>query len=200
MSDSIRNRYEDEHGILEAVEDFSIFDGFSCGHCGIDNFLLKHAEKNQDELLLRVYSYRLNLSDDDESVFSEPVAYVSMYNSVQNLEHYDIDEKGLNGPHAEDFGRSFPSVGLCNLAVKSEYQRNSIGTNILNLIKRIFVTNNKTGCRFISIQAIADPGIVKFYTKNDFEPTSAAAYGGDTVPMFCDLLRFKGLAPPGFSA
>lgn len=196
MSDSIRNRYEDEHGILEAVEDFSIFDGFSCGHCGIDSFLFSHAEKNQNELLLRVYSYRLNLGNGDGPLLSEPVAYVSMYNSVQNLEDYDIDEKGLNGPHAEDFRRSFPSVGICNLAVKSEYQRNSIGTNILNLIKRIFVTNNKTGCRFISIQAIKDSGIVRFYKKNDFEPTSVSAYGGDTVSMFCDLLRFKGLRPP----
>jgi ribosomal protein S18 acetylase RimI-like enzyme len=196
VSDSFVNRYKDEHGQLEAVEDFSIFDGFSCGHSGIDNFLFNHAEKNQKELLLRVYSYRLMLDTGVNPTLSEPVAYVSMYNSVQNLDSGDIDDKGLNGVHAKDFNRSFPSVTLCNLAVKLEYQRNSIGTNILNLVKRIFITNNKTGCRFISIQSIGDPGIVNFYMKNDFEPTSVTYLSGDTVPMFCDLLRFKNIAPP----
>lgn len=193
MRDSGKNRYLDEHGELKAVEDFSIFDGFSCGHGGLDEFLFKYAEDNQNDLLFRVYSYSVNAGDNSNFVPSEPVAFVSLCNNSQDLELEDIESKGLNAPHIREFKYRFPAVSIGHMGVHVAYQRKSIGTNILNLVKRIFAIDNKTGCRFINLQAINSPEVMKFYRFNDFEPTSLLNTLGEVVPMFCDLLRFKSL-------
>lgn len=193
MPDSGKNRYFDEHGELKAVEDFSIFDGFSCGHDGLDEFLFQYAKDNQKELLFKVYSYSLNAGDEENFISSEPVAFLTLFNNSQDLEIEDIKDKGLNAPYIREFKYRFPAVSIGHMGVHIDYQRKSIGTNILNLVKYIFVTNNKTGCRFINLQSINSPGVMKFYRQNDFEPTSLLNTLGEVVPMFCDLLRFKSL-------
>ena len=67
-------------------------------------------------------------------------------------------------------------------------QRAGIGSRMLTTIKRFFLEDNRTGCRFITVDAYRDA--VPFYEKNGFvralapedEPTDTP-----TLPLFFDL-------------
>ena len=41
-----------------------------------------------------------------------------------------------------------------------------LGSYLIDFIKSFFVNDNKTGCRFLTVDAYAD--VIPFYTKNDF--------------------------------
>lgn len=50
----------------------------------------------------------------------------------------------------------FPAVKIGRLGVKKEYQSSGFGTSILNMTKEMFITNNRTGCRFITVEAYSE--------------------------------------------
>jgi hypothetical protein len=39
----------------------------------------------------------------------------------------------------------------------------------MNMIKELFLINNRTGCRFITVDAYNNPDTLKFYKKNGFD-------------------------------
>lgn len=44
-----------------------------------------------------------------------------------------------------------------------------IGTNLINIVKKIFVTENRTGGRFITVDAYNTQHVLDFYIRNDFD-------------------------------
>jgi hypothetical protein len=52
-------------------------------------------------------------------------------------------------------------------------------------LKDLFVTNNRTGCRFITVDAYKDS--LKFYEKNGFKYLTTTDINADTRLMFFDL-------------
>ncbi len=70
-------------------------------------------------------------------------------------------------------GINFPAVLIGRLGVATEFQGcgMNIGTQILDFIKDWFrSSNNKTGCRFIVVDAYNNPATLGFYEKNGFRP------------------------------
>ena len=63
---------------------------------------------------------------------------------------------------------SFPAVKICHLGVDLSMKGQSVGIFFLNFIKSYFVIDNKTGCRFLTVDAYAE--VVPFYLKNGFIP------------------------------
>lgn len=61
----------------------------------------------------------------------------------------------------------------------------SIGTILLDFIKSYFVVDNKTGCRFLTVDAYADA--VPFYLKNGFVPLNEDDKEDDTRLLYFDL-------------
>ena len=59
-----------------------------------------------------------------------------------------------------------------------------VGTFLLNFIKSYFIIDNKTGCRFLTVDAYANA--VPFYFKNGFIPLNEDA-DSDTRLLFFDL-------------
>ena len=70
-------------------------------------------------------------------------------------------------PH-DKHRKDYPAVKIGRFAVNSKYQHTSEhwGTEALNFIKQWMVTDNKTGCRFITVDAYKQA--VPFYKKNNF--------------------------------
>lgn len=64
--------------------------------------------------------------------------------------------------------KNFPAVKIGRLAVNKNYQRRGLGTDIINWVKESFITNNKTGCLFIIVDAINRPKTITFYKKCGF--------------------------------
>ena len=66
----------------------------------------------------------------------------------------------------------------------------NIGSFLLDFIKSYFVVDNKTGCRFLTVDAYADA--VPFYLKNGFVPLNEDDKDDDTRLLYFDLNDVSG--------
>ena len=82
-----------------------------------------------------------------------------------------------------------PSVKIGRLAVAKNYEGHDIVSDILNFIKIAFTNKNRTGCRFITLDAYAD--VVDFYLKNGFNFFTDKDKNDKTRLMYFDLKPFK---------
>ena len=83
-----------------------------------------------------------------------------------------------------------PAVKIARLGVHKKYCRQGIGTHILNMTKFFFLTENRTGCRIITVDAYDKDPVIKFYQKNHFDfVTKKKKKEKDTRTMFYDLVR-----------
>lgn len=65
--------------------------------------------------------------------------------------------------------RSYPGVLVGRLAVNKDYAHQGIGSEALLFIKQWFLAPyNKTGCRFVVVDAVNDYNVLQFYQKNGF--------------------------------
>ena len=60
--------------------------------------------------------------------------------------HRFVNEKRL---------KSYPAAKICRLGVDLSVKGQSIGSFLLNFIKSYFIIENKTGCRFLTVDAYA---------------------------------------------
>lgn len=70
-------------------------------------------------------------------------------------------------------GINYPAVLIGRLGVSSDYQGrgDNVGSQIIDFIKGRFRTaDNKTGCRFIVVDAYNNERTLHFYVKNGFKP------------------------------
>lgn len=84
--------------------------------------------------------------------------------------------------------RSMPAVKIGRFAVRKDLQRSGIGSNLMAGIKFDFVTGNKTGCRFIIVDAYQTS--INFYKKNGFDFLSGTDKDEETRLMYFDLIQF----------
>jgi len=90
--------------------------------------------------------------------------------------------------------KSYPAVKVGRLGVAAKYQSSGLGGEILDLLKMAFVCDNKTGCRFITVDAYNNPRTMKFYQKNDFDFLITSDEKEDTRQMYFDLQPFYKLS------
>ena len=83
--------------------------------------------------------------------------------------------------------KSYPAVKLCRLGVDESAKGCQIGTTVLNYIKALFVFDNKTGCRFLTVDAYLNA--VPFYEKNGFRFMNAEDDDPHTRLMYYDLMN-----------
>jgi predicted GNAT family N-acyltransferase len=82
----------------------------------------------------------------------------------------------------------YPAVKIGRLAVNSRYERQGLGYGILTSLKMLFVSGNRTGCRFITVDAyrVALP----FYEKCGFSYMTEKDGNDTTRLMYFDLKSF----------
>lgn len=81
-------------------------------------------------------------------------------NKMMFLQSTELEEKHL---------RRFPAVLIGRLATHKTFAGLGIGTAVMDFIKSWFRTNNKTGCRFIIVDAYNNPATIHYYLKNQFK-------------------------------
>lgn len=155
---------------------------FDCGDADLNDFILNEAPLYRKALLAVTY-----ILEDSET--DEVLAYFSLANdkvSVSDFEnktefnrfrkHRFVNEKRL---------KSYPAGKLCRLAVSLEARESHIGSYLLDFIKSYFIADNKTGCRFLTVDAYV--AAVPFYEKNGFVPLSDDDKDSHTQLLFYDL-------------
>ena len=64
--------------------------------------------------------------------------------------------------------RSYPSVKIGRIGIYYKYQGTGIGSQIMDYIKVLFLKDNKSGCRFLTVDAYNKSNVLRFYERNDF--------------------------------
>ena len=76
------------------------------------------------------------------------------------------------------------------LGASVNFQRKGVGNLIIDYLKQLFVDNNRTGCKFITVDAYRQS--LSFYEKNDFEYLTIKDRQDDTRLMYFDLIKVVG--------
>ena len=120
------------------------------------------------------------------------IAYFSLLNDTVRLEDTEkstanrINRKIPNSKRR----RHYPALKIGRLAVDTRYARMGFGEEILRTIRTMFRYDNRTGCRFLTVDALASAtgfyqakGNFRFFTDKDKDD--------DTQLMYFDLKDFE---------
>jgi len=149
---------------------------FDCGDIDLNEFLRDDAFPHQKELLAVTCLIRYG---------SDIAAYFSVLNDKISSEEFPSKSKLRVLPFSKRRYKSYPAVKLGRLAVASHFQGQDLGTQLLDYIKMWFIDRNKTGCRFITVDAYEQA--VSFYERNGFIPLSEQPEDNHTKLMYFDL-------------
>ncbi|WP_363322828.1 GNAT family N-acetyltransferase [uncultured Muribaculum sp.] len=160
---------------------------FDCGDDYLNDFIINDAPLYRRALLAMTYV----LENKDSGKI---VAYFSVANdriSIKDFptstdfncfrKHKFVNEKRL---------RSYPAIKICRLGIDKTIQGQQIGTFLIDFVGTMFVTDNKSGCRFLTVDAYSQA--IPFYLKNDFAFLSSEDDGQRTRLMYFDLSDIDG--------
>ncbi len=160
---------------------------FDCGDPDLNDFLFNSAKQYQSQLMAVTYIIENEV---------ETIAFFSLLNdkiSVEALEKPNWRRLRRFIPHKKHLS-SYPAVKVGRLAVNSKYKGHQYGTDILNYLKQLFVTNNRTGCKYITVDAYKVS--LPFYEKNHFQYFGIGDSMQDTRQMYFPL----GIVSAGINA
>lgn len=167
--------------LVRLTSDYQIKE-FDCKDDDLNNFLFDDAKSHIGQL----FSVTYLLEKDGKTI-----AFFSLVNDKIKIE--DTDSKtywkkkvGKNVPYNKK-RKDYPAVKIGRLAVDEVYKGHKIGTIILDYIKIWFLDKNKTGCRFVTVDAYEKS--LGFYEKNEFDYLTNNDKGKETRVMYYDLLR-----------
>ena len=175
---------------------------FSCGEGDIDEFFANDCLVNQRKLLGKTYLFCLKSQPDTiVTAFSLSNDSIRLTNRItdvykeQFLDDTDLRDKTL---------KRFPAVLIGRLGTSKDFAGKGYGTAIMDFIKVLFRTNNRTGCRFLIVDALNRPETLHYYEKNGFrylisDERLEAKYMGigmghlplNTRLMYFDLLKLN---------
>ena len=145
---------------LEEIE------GFTCGDSDLDEFFTKDCFAYSKELLGKTYCFKMD--DDPHDV----VCAFTLANAgirVSDLPNARKKKIESNIPHIKVL-KDYPAVLVARLGVSSNFRTLHIGSDVLSYIKLWFLEPyNKTGSRFIIVDAYNNTSTLAFYKQNGFK-------------------------------
>lgn len=179
-----RNKIQDGDWILEKLEeqDYAQIGEFDCDNEDLNEFFRVDALEHRKELLTETYS----LYEATVGKTIPPVALISFCNDAIHLSK----EKRRQLLHPKKARYQYlPAVKIARLGVHKPFQGKNLGTFLVNLTKKLFLTDNRTGCRFITVDALNDKRAIKFYQKNSLQFLHSKDKNKKTRIMWFDLKR-----------
>lgn len=139
--------------------------GFNCGDKDLDDFFANDCFDYAKQLLGKTYCYKLK-SDTSHIVCAFTVANAGI--RVSDLPNARRKKVEANIPHIKAL-KDYPAVLVARLGVSKLYQDHHVGSDALEYIKYWFLEpSNKTGCRFVLVDAYNSQNTLSFYQKNGF--------------------------------
>ena len=158
---------------------------FTCGDSDIDDYITNESVLYQKEML----SVNYILESDTECM----VAFFSLHNDRVCVTDFDNSTE-FNKFRKKRFvqakrHKGYPAVKIGRLGVATEMRLHGLGSILLDFIKAYFVNHQRTGCRFLTVDAYLKS--VEFYEKNGFTRMNNDT-SGKTCLMYFDLKDFNG--------
>ena len=174
--------------LVRLTPDVKIGD-FDCGDADLNEFLRDDATTYLAELLSVTYlvmdgkrvSGFFSLSNDKLTCAPDEDGTKASWNRLQR----SIPNKKRR--------KSYPAVKVGRLGVCADMQHGGVGRQILDWLKIHFLTGNRTGCRFITVDAYNNPRTIGFYERNEFRSLTPVDAKADTRQMYFDLKPFADL-------
>lgn len=157
---------------------------FDCEDPDLNDFFINDSIDYFNQLMATTYYFEND---------SNTVAYFSVLND--KIINKDTENKTISNQLTKEIPNDkrrpvYPSVKVGRLAVNTHHQSQGFGSELLTFIKSFFAYNNKTGCRFITVDAYNSEKINNFYKKNNFKFLTDQDKGEKTRLMYFDLINF----------
>lgn len=186
---------------------------FDCGVDDLNSFFHSDIEKYDRELIAKTFvltpvGVRLSRSN-------PPLAFISFCNDAIRRDVVMTEMGGTKSqwkkivsliPHNKQY-KALPAVKIARLGVQKNVKSRGLGTQLLNMTKQLFLTDNRTGCRFLTVDSYITEQAIHFYEKNYFQfftqsekercfkklksDISTTTSEPETVAMYYDLSRTK---------
>jgi GNAT superfamily N-acetyltransferase len=149
---------------------------FDCGDQDLNDFFHHDAIPHKRELVGVTYCYYTE---------NNAMAFFTVSNDALKTKYIDY-------PFPENKAYDFyPAVKIGRLGVSKEYQGKGMGSQLLDYVKLMFTYENKTGCRYITIDAYNKEPQLNFYRKNGFSFLTQKDQPKETRLMYYDLKPFR---------
>ena len=138
---------------------------FSCGDKDLDEFFNSDYYDYQRQLMGKTYVF-LEMESPTEIVCAFTVSNASIFtNYLPNARKKKI---GKDVPVAKH-DLIYPAVLIGRLGVNKKYLHQNIGSQLMSRIKDWFIDkDNKTGCRYLVVDAYNKPEACEYYQRNGF--------------------------------
>lgn len=136
---------------------------FSCSNADLDDFFCNDSILYSKKLLGKSYTFRLRSNENKlVAIFTlsnDSIRIDDLPNARKQKMKHLVEHKPL---------RRYPAVLIGRLGINAEFANQGYGSAVMDFIKSWFIKNNKTGCRFIMVDAYNLPATLKYYEKNGF--------------------------------
>lgn len=162
---------------------------FDCGDEDLNDFIINDAPLYRKALLSTTYILANKKNDKVAAFFSIANDRISIQDFPSNTDfnrfrkHKFVNEKRL---------KSYPAIKICRLGIDKSMQGHQIGTFLIDFVATLFVADNRSGCRFMTVDAYSQA--IPFYLKNDFAFLSSEDEGQRTRLMYFDLSDISGIS------
>lgn len=138
---------------------------FACGDSDMDEFFKQDVLDYAQYHMGKSYCFRLT-NQPEKIVCAFTVSTDSIRISTMPRSRRD---KMWSITHHQKRLRRFPGILIGRLAVTEEFAGKGIGSELLYIIKQMFLDPGlRAGCRFLIVDAKNDPAVLPFYEKNGF--------------------------------
>lgn len=159
--------YLEDKCSLFRLTDVKDIEGFSCGDGDLDDFFTSDCFAFERQLLGKTYCYRL---DEEPHIAVCAFTLANAGIRVSDLPNARRKKIEANIPHVKAL-KDYPAVLVARLGVSKGYRSKHIGSDALEYIKYWFLDPyNKTGCRYVLVDAYNTPSTIAFYEGNGFAP------------------------------
>lgn len=152
-----------EHCDLILLSDTDVIQEFDCGNDDLNDFFCNDAVLYQQQLLGQTYFFRLKETQEIVAAFTlsnDSIKTHDLPNSRSKKVRRDI-------PSAKRM-RSYPAVLIGRLGVVTKFAGQGIGSQMLDLIKSMCITEDANRCRFLLVDAYNTAQALHLYGKNEF--------------------------------
>lgn len=177
---------------------------FSCGNEDLDEFFYNDSFDYSDSLFGKSYCFYIEHGTAIEIICAFTVSNASIFtNRLPNARKKKV---GGEVPFPKR-DLIYPAVLIGRLGVNVKYQRSGehVGTELMDFIKSWFTEpDNKTGCRYLVVDAYNSSAPLAFYQNNGFSllfsteeqekeyRNLSSSHALETRLMFFDLIRILG--------
>lgn len=138
---------------------------FTCGDADLDEFFNQDAWLYADQLLGKTYYFMTY--DEPNIVAAFTVANDSIKAALISKSLRNKVQRNI--PNAKRT-RNYPAILIARLGVSTHMRGLHIGSQVIDYIKYWFIDEeNKSGCRFIVVDAYNQPEVLHFYEENGFK-------------------------------